>query len=139
MYSGIVKDHDIDERWQSITKEKRCNNQLTMDEGQRNDVRCGGGERNNAAGHPSDGDGDRRQALGGWWRRIRWRRKWDFAVDFDTRQGEYNFSGYSKLALKLDESAGVPLAFENSFSRKRQHYDGRVARSILVATVETGG
>jgi len=32
-----------------------------------------------------------------------------------------------------DESAGVPLAFENSFSWKSQHDDGRAARSILVA------
>ncbi len=55
------------------------------------DVRCSGGERNKAASHPSngdgegdsdgDGEGDRRQALGGWWRRIRWRRKWDFVVE----------------------------------------------------------
>ena len=81
VYSGIVKDRDIEERWQSIATEKRCNNQLTMDEGQCNDVRCSGGERNQTAGHPSDGDGDRRQVLGGWWHHIRWRRKWDFAVD----------------------------------------------------------
>ncbi len=70
-----------------------------------NNVRCGGGERNKAAGHPGDGngDGDRRQALGGWWRCIRWRRKWDFAVDLDTysAMGECNFSDYSKLAQKL--------------------------------------
>ncbi len=29
--------------------------------------------------------------------------------------------------------AWAPLAFENSFSQKRQHNDGRAARSILVA------
>ena len=71
--------------------EKKCDNQLRT---KANDDRCGGGERNKATVHPSDGggngngDGDRRQALGGWWRRIRWRRKWDFAVDLDTRQWE---------------------------------------------------
>ena len=54
--------------------EKRYHNQLRM---KANSVRCGGGERNKAAGHPSDGDGngngdgDRRQALGGWWHCIR--------------------------------------------------------------------
>ena len=61
-----------------------------------------GGERNKAAGHPRDGngdgngngngDGDRRQALGGWWRHIRWQRKWDFAVENYLVMGEYNFS-----------------------------------------------
>jgi len=35
VYSGIVKDRDIEERWQSIATEKRCNNQLTIDKGQR--------------------------------------------------------------------------------------------------------
>jgi len=34
-----------------------------------------------------------RQALGGWWRRIRWQRKWDYAVDnYYLVMGQYNFS-----------------------------------------------
>ena len=89
----------IEERRQSIATEKRCDNQPRT---KANDVRfrCGGGERNKdkAAGHPSDGngngngDGDRRQALGCWWRRIRWQRKWDFAVENYSLLGDYNFS-----------------------------------------------
>ena len=95
VYLGIVMDRNIEERRQSITTEKRCDNQLRT---KANNVRCGGGERNKAAGHPSDGDGngngngDRRQALGGWWRHIRWQRKWDFAVENYSVMGEYNFS-----------------------------------------------
>ena len=64
-----------------------------------NDVRCGGGERNKAAGHPSNGDGDgdgdgnRRQALGGWWHCIRWQRKWDFAVE--------NYSSWENIILAI--------------------------------------
>ena len=87
-------DCDIEERRQSIATEKRCDNHLRT---KANDVRCGGGERNKAAGHPSDGNGDgngnsdRRQALGGWWRRIRWQRKWDFAVENYSVMGDYNF------------------------------------------------
>jgi hypothetical protein len=85
-------DREIEERQQSITTDERCNNQLTK----ANDVRCSGGERNKAAGHPSDGDGNgdgyRWQALGSWWRRIRWRLKWDFAVENYSVMGEYNFS-----------------------------------------------
>ena len=72
-------DCDIEERGQTIATEMRCDNQPRT---KANDVRfrCGGGERNKATVHPSDGggngngDGDRRQALGGWWRRIRWQR-----------------------------------------------------------------
>ena len=91
MYPGIAMDHDIEERRQLITTEKRCDNQPRT---KANNVRCGGGERNKAAGHPSDGDGDgdRRQALGGWWRRIRWQRIWDFAVENYLVMGEYKFS-----------------------------------------------
>ena len=85
VYPGIATDCSIEERWQSIATEKRCDNHLRTKAN--DDVRCGGGERNKAAGHPSDdggdgnGDGDRRQALGGWWHRIRWHRKWDFAFE----------------------------------------------------------
>jgi hypothetical protein len=83
-------DHDIEERRQSIATEKRCDIQLRK---KINDVRCSGGERNKAAGHPLiNGDGDRRQALGGWWRRIRWQRIWDFAVENYLVMGEYKFS-----------------------------------------------
>ena len=95
MYPGIAMDHDIEERRQSIATEKRCDIQLRK---KINDVRCSGGERNKAAGHPSNGDGningdgDRRQALGGWWRRIRWQRIWDFAVENYLVMGEYKFS-----------------------------------------------
>ena len=92
VYSGIVKDRNIEERWQSIATGKRCNDQLTMDKGKCNDVRCGRGERNKAARHPIDSNGDRWQALGGWWRRIRWQRKWDFAVENYSVMGEYNFT-----------------------------------------------
>ena len=55
MYPGIVTDLDVEERRQSIATEKRCGNQLST---KANGVRCGGGERNKAAGHPSDGDGN---------------------------------------------------------------------------------
>ena len=95
MYPGIATDRDIEERRQSIATVKRCDNQLRT---KANGVSCGGGERNKAAGHPSGGDGDgigdgnRRQALGGWWRHIRWQRKWDFAVENYLVMGEYNFS-----------------------------------------------
>ena len=95
MYPGIVTDRDIEERRQSIATEKRCDNQLRT---KANDDRCVGGERIKAAGHPSDGDGDgesdgdRRQALGGWWRGIRWQRKWDFAVENYSVMGEYTLS-----------------------------------------------
>jgi len=95
VYPGIVMDRDIEERQQSIATEKRCDNQLRT---KANDNRCGGGERNKAAGHPSDGngngngDGNRWQALGGWWHRIRWQWKWDFAVENYSVMGEYNFS-----------------------------------------------
>jgi len=101
VYPHIMADCDIEERRRSITMEKRCDNQLRT---KANDVRCGGGERNKAAGHPSNsdgnyngkgngnGNGDRWQALGGWWRRIRWQRKWDFAVENYSVMGEYNFS-----------------------------------------------
>ena len=92
VYPGITTDCDIEERRQSIATEKRYDNQLRT---KANDVRCGGGERNKAAGHPSNGngDGDRWQALGGWWCCIRWQRKWDFAVENYLVMGEYNFSG----------------------------------------------
>ena len=95
VYPGIAMDRVIEERWQSLATEKRCDNQLRT---KANEDRCGGGERIKAAGHPSDGngngngDGDRRQALGCWWRRIRWQRKWDFAVKNYSVMGEYNFS-----------------------------------------------
>jgi hypothetical protein len=106
VYPGIATDRDIEERRQSIATEKRCDNQLKL-RTKADYVRCGGGERNKAAGHPSDGngngngDGDRRQALGGWWRRIRWQRKWDFAVENYSVMAEYNFSDLSKLAPKV--------------------------------------
>jgi hypothetical protein len=95
VYPGIAMDRVIEERWQSLATEKRCDNQLRT---KANDDICGGGERNKAAGHTSDvdgngnGDGNRRKALGGWWRRIRWQRKWDFAVKNYSVMGEYNFS-----------------------------------------------
>ena len=105
VYPGIATDCDIEKRWQSIATEKRCNNQLRA---KANDVRCGGGERNKAAVHPSNGDGncdgngdgngngnsdgDRRQALGGWWCCIGWQWKWEFAVENYSVLGEYNFS-----------------------------------------------
>jgi len=55
MYPGIAMARDIEERWQSIATEKRWDNQLrTKANGVR--FRCGGGERNKAAGHPSRGD-----------------------------------------------------------------------------------
>jgi len=86
-------DRDIDERRQSIATAKRCNNQLRR---KANGVRCGGGERNKAVGHPSpsdvDGNGNGNGALGGWWRRIRWQRKLDFAVENYLVIGENNFS-----------------------------------------------
>ena len=53
---------------------------------------------NKAAGHPSDGEGNsngsgnRQQALGGWWRCIRWQRKLDFAVENYSVMGEYDLS-----------------------------------------------
>ena len=97
VYLGIVMDRNIEERRQSITTEKRCDNQLRT---KANNVRCGGGERNKAAGHPSEGEGDgngngnnnRRQALGCWWHCIRWQRKLDFAVENNSVMGECNFS-----------------------------------------------
>ena len=90
MYPCVVVDCDIEERRQSIATEKRCDNHLRT---KANDVRCGGGERNKAACHPSNGDGDgngnsdRRQALGGWWRRIRWQ-EMGFCCSV---MGDYNF------------------------------------------------
>ena len=74
VYPGIATDHNIEERHLSITTEKRCDNKLRT---KANNVRCGGGERNKAAGHPSTGNGNcngninRWQELGGWWRCIR--------------------------------------------------------------------
>ena len=95
VYPGIAMGRDIEERWQSIATEKRCNNQMRT---KANDVGCGGGKMNKAAGHPSDGEGNsngsgnRQQALGGWWRCIRWQRKLDFAVENYSVMGEYNLS-----------------------------------------------
>ena len=77
---------------------RHCNGLRHRREANANNVRCSGGERNKAAGHPSDGngngngDGGRRQALGGSWRYIRWQWKWDFAVKNFWVMGEYNFS-----------------------------------------------
>ena len=55
VYPGIATDHNIEERHLSITTEKRCDNKLRT---KANNDRCGGGERNKAAGHPSTGDGN---------------------------------------------------------------------------------
>jgi hypothetical protein len=38
-----------------------------------------------------NGDSDRWQALGSWWCCIRWRWKWDFAVENYSVMGEYIF------------------------------------------------
>ncbi len=98
VYPGIATDHNIEERRLSIATEERCDNKLRT---KANNVRCGGGERNKAAGHPrtSDGNGN---GDGNRWRQQMARIGWlvtshQVAVEMGFCCGELLGNGEKKL------------------------------------------